>query len=319
MAKFGAEVTRDQAGRKWEDPYIPRDSSIRPKVVKEILQYFESNQWKKLVNLVLEPGVIHIHNYMDTNLHPVTIENIFVAYMRKKGWEMPKSVSYLGTPNLGGEVWFRPRGKGSTAKFDMKFKYVPQDLSVVLRPSKSFKPNLLGWRELDSAKAMGKYKWKTFGPKEKAEVNRYFEGSYHWYKVCEMIEDVMVPHFHLRVDTCLHPMEIIAKEVQRALEKRDFEVEKITPMEWVDTRYEMQELSKIAFKLAKPNFVFDLDWIYTPDVVLSPSKAVLPPIVEFRNENFEETLCKCCKVFRGEIYPIVLSQDEYEEIVKNIK
>jgi hypothetical protein len=255
---------------------------------------------------------------MDTNLHPVTIENIFVGYMRKNGWKMPKSVSYLGTPNLGGEVWFRPEGRGSTAKFDMKFLYMPDDLSVILRPSQTFSPNLLAWRDLDSAKAMARYEWRSMGSKEADEIKRYFEESYHWFKVCEMIEDVMVPHFHMRIDTSLHPLDIISKQVQKALERRGFEVEKITPMEWVDTRYEMQELSKIAFKLSKPNFVFDLDWVYAPDVVLRPSKLLSPPIVEFRNENFEETLCRCCRCFRGEIYPIVLSEDEYQEIISKI-
>jgi hypothetical protein len=317
MSKFGADVFRAKVTAEWEDPYIPRDSSVRPRVVNAILHYFESDQWRKLIDLVLEPGVIHIHNYIETNLHPVTIENIFVGFMRMKGWQMPKSISYIGTPNLGGEVWFRPEGRGSTAKFDMKLAYVPQDLNVILRPDQNFKPNLLAWREVDSAKAMGRYNWCKVGPKEEAEIKRYFEESYHWYKACEMIEDVMVPHFHIRVDTSLHPMEVIAKYMQKALEERGFEVDTITPMEWKDTRYDMPELSKLVFKLAKPNFVFDLDWVYVPDVALRPSKS-LPPIGDFRNENFEGTLCKCCRCFRGEIYPIVLSGDEYQEIMKSI-
>jgi len=127
--------------------------------------------------------------------------------------------------------------------------------------------NLLIWGKSFQDEFMSQWNFKTVGVKAEGEIRDYFL-SKHWKDTLTYTADREVTHPHGYVEINFDPkvLELYAVE---AMSKIGWTVERVVPCVFaVGKEYR----GKIVFLLGNPEKMFDIGWVYNPDVTIRASQ-----------------------------------------------
>lgn len=260
---------------------------MRETLVKGVSAYFKSPQWCDFMtsHLVRKTGeeVYHIHLYVDTSVHPdsmnVILDRYFTIIGRPYDREphpqsaRPGIACIHGIHSVGCPHW------------EMIFRFNP---GVVLEempldaPESEHGNNLLSWDRACMNSFMADIPLKVVGPREDEIIREYFR-SRHWKQLLAHVLDDNVTHVHPNLEISFDP-KILEIYATQALREIGWSVEKVVPCIFDmknltknktvapdDPVRQYKYMGKINYILGHPEKMFDFAWLYNPDVVIRPA------------------------------------------------
>ena len=233
--------------------------------VDTIAAYFRSAHWNDLLGILKskEEPIYHIHAYIQTQIHPMSLEEIVKGYFAKTGFPVHRKIEIFTSGQVadaGSIHGIEPHG---LPHFDLLWKFSPDKL---IAPADRAEP-LESWGRSFMADFYKKYPFNTEpSDADRAQIDAYFDGP-AFAKYCELNEHRDVVHIHANVETSLHP-DIIREAALKAMAKRGWEIEEAVPVAF-QMRGQMH--GKIVFLGKVPEKIFDIAWAFNPAVALIPS------------------------------------------------
>ena len=87
----------------------------RAELLEEVKQYFSaSDHWRRLCCSMLDPDPqgTHIHSYVDTSVHPDSLEALICGYFERLGWPSSRKIDHMSpAPGMGSLHGVEPEGK----------------------------------------------------------------------------------------------------------------------------------------------------------------------------------------------------------------
>ena len=236
---------------------------------QELIKYFKGEQWTNFMNNHLlheNDEVYHAHIYCDSSVHPETMKKVLFNYFEAVGHPLTRRIDPVSPhPGQAGLHSIHPLG---LPHFDMYlrgnekvvFEEMPADAEEA---EHGF--NALSWGKnyQDDYLREKNYLFKTVGPREEKEIKAFFLGK-QWKEMRQYVLDEDICHCHMNVEINFDPkiLEIYARE---ALALMGWTVERVVPCVYdVHGAY----TGKLVFLLGQPEEVFDIAWIYDPDVTI---------------------------------------------------
>lgn len=260
---------------------------------KGVAEYFRTNQWKYFTQLLQTLGQkSHIHLFVNTSLHPLSLERILKEYLIMRGWAVNRSNEILkwSAPNTGSLHGVHPH---DMPHFDMIWRFVK---NVVLEPMEEKLAeqgkNVLYWDETYMHTFYRGYEWRSVGREEERAIHEYFKSA-HWNNAFEIILDPDILHVHINVETCVHP-HVLERYFLKGVEERKWKVLRTVPNVVLSsgTYY-----GKIMFLVSEPELSFDFSWFYNQNMILVPCKRQLlaygnPEYLMVRKKEVDELIAQ---------------------------
>jgi hypothetical protein len=260
---------------------------MRDKLVSGVTSYFQSEQWRDFIinHLIRKTGeeVYHVHLYVDTSIHPQSINILLDNYFAIIGRPYARSPHpQAQRPGIASIHGIHQHG---CPHWEMIFRFNPH---VVLEAmpkdaeESEHGQNLLSWDRACMNDFFKDISFKIVGPREETLIKNYFL-SRHWKQVLSNVLDDSVSHFHPNLEISFDPkiFEIFATQ---AMERVGWTVEKVVPSIFDiknltknkivaedDPVRQYKYIGKICYILGFPEKMFDFAWLYNPDVVICPA------------------------------------------------
>ena len=259
-------------------------------LANEIQAYLRtSDHWRRLLAYLQDPDPhnAHVHSYVYTSIHPESMEEILRRYFSKRGWPIDRTINKIRPrPGILQLHCIEPRDK---VHFDL---HLIHEEGVGIRPAHGVErdSNLLLWNRFYMEEFYQRFPFRRVGPKEEDACRRYFAFE-HWQHGLEIAARPSVPHMHINVETSLHP-ETIGQFALEALGQKGWEIHYLCPNVYLlNGRY----VGKVVFIGKQPEKVYDIGWLFNPDVILEPTKKawLFPEHIGYdlmTSEQFEEEL-----------------------------
>ena len=239
----------------------------REELLAEVTRYFgESDHWFRLCAALYgdaEPHGSHIHGYVDTSVHPESLEALIAGYFGRLGWPSSRKIDHLsakvGTGSLHG---IEPRGK---PHFDFQWSFKKD---VGLRASEGGESgcNLLVWNRWYINQFYTLFDFRHVGPNEVEALRDYFKSD-HFLKGLEFPVMPTTTHTHINVHSSVHP-DHLQKYAEEALQREGMRIDYTCPNVFLlGDAYR----GKLVFMGKEPEVVFDIAWKYTPEAVIEPA------------------------------------------------
>jgi len=285
---------------------------IRDELVDSIAEYFHSDHWRNLVDMLEKTGdekVYHAHIYWDTSVHPCSLEPLVRECFRKIGHPVDRVIEiYALNPKRGTLHGIEPRG---LPHFDIVWRF-NNDVLVAPMPNEEapHHANLAGWGKDVMSKFLAQFQFREVGAEERKQIDEYFT-SPTWAKYLDLVEDPAVVHVHANVELGIHPDELVEPAL-KTMDARKWQGVKVEPCIF-DARGEVR--GKIVFLAQEPEKVYDIAWVYNKDVgVRAASDYFLVPDDPTLDIRTTETLSP---FLQADPYKI-LSKIEIKEIAKKL-
>lgn len=234
-------------------------------LIETVAAYFLSDHWKKAIEVlsISDEPIYHAHVYIETQIHPMSLEEIVKGYFAKIGRPVHRKIEIFTSGQVadsGSIHGIEPEGM---PHFDLLWKYSPD---TVIGPAKR-EHNVEYWGKRYMDDFYKKYPFKTsLTGEEQAELEAYFETA-AFRKYCELNEHRDVVHIHANVETSVHP-DLIRAAALKAMARRGWEIEEAVPVAF-QMRGQMH--GKVVFIANRPEKIFDIAWAFNPAVTLIPS------------------------------------------------
>jgi len=238
----------------------------RSQWVEEVRSYFvESDHWRRLCAALQDsdPEGTHIHSYVETSVHPDSLEAIMVGYFAKRGWPSRRKIDHMAPKaGMGSLHGVEPTGK---PHFDFQW-FFKKDVGLRACEGGESGCNLLVWNRWYINQFYSQFPFRTVGSKEEKVLRDYFKSD-HFLKGLEFPVMPTTNHMHINVHTSAHP-DVINQFAQEAFAREGIETYYTCPNVYlVGGKYR----GKLVFMGQKPEVVFDIGWLFTPDVVIEPA------------------------------------------------
>lgn len=234
-------------------------------LIEAVASYFRSEHWKRAVEVlsITDEPIYHAHVYIETQIHPMSLEEIVKGYFKKTGRPVHRKIEIFTSGQVadsGSIHGIEPEGM---PHFDLLWKYSP---STILGPAPRAE-NVEYWGQTFMNEFYTKYPFKQeLTAQLSADIDAYFESA-AFKKYCELNEHPDVVHIHANVETSVHPDQIRAAAL-KAMRERGWDIEEAVPVAF-QMRGQMH--GKIVFIGNKPEKIFDIAWSFNPAVTLIPS------------------------------------------------
>ncbi|KHJ56002.1 hypothetical protein LA66_05135 [Aureimonas altamirensis] len=243
----------------------PTAAGAAPDVVETVAAYFRSAHWNEVMEALQidsEP-VYHLHAYIETQIHPMSLEEIVKGYFARIGRPVHRKIEIFTSGQVadsGSIHGIEPQG---LPHFDLLWKYSPDAL---IKPA-ARADNVEWWGASYMKEFYARYPFVTeMTPDAQKQVDAYFAGP-AWARYCDLNEHRDVVHIHANVETSLHP-DLILKPALAAMKKRGWDIHEVVPVAF-QMRGQMH--GKLVFIADKPEKIFDIAWCFNPTVALIPS------------------------------------------------
>lgn len=242
---------------------------MKSKYVEGVIQFLKSDFWNDFVDHHLQypdEEVYHAHIYCDTCIHPLSLHQVMFSYFENIGHPLTRRIDPVSPhPGQAGLHTIYPVGY---AHFDMFTRFKKDAVMEEMpcdAPEAEHGHNKLSWgkRYQDTYLATKGYRFKTVGPREEAEIKQFFLGK-QWKEMQTHVLDDFYPHVHMNVEISFDP-KILEIYACQALERMGWTVERVVPCV-----YDVHGVytGKLVFVLGRPEEVFDIAWVYNPDVTI---------------------------------------------------
>jgi len=234
------------------------------KVIQETVAYFKGDQWRRLLDVLEERDgpVSHAHIYVDTHLHPLSIDEIVSGFFAKRGKPLERRTEIFTSgqhADKGSVHGIEPKGQ---PHFDLLFGYTKES---AIQPSK-VADDVESWSLAFMNGFYAKYPFRQPSDADKKGVEAYFDSKV-WKKFYDIVEDDRVVHAHANVETSIHP-SYIADVAMARMRAHGWNVDKVVPVAF-SMRGQWQ--GKLVFLAHEPEKIFDIAWMFNPTVDLIPS------------------------------------------------
>jgi len=245
-------------------------------ITKGVVDYFKSDQWREYMRHLTqtEEELYHTHIFVWNKVAPESIDKLFEGYFKRKGIPLDRKIDILtpGTPDVIAAHNVHPHNPERALympHMDWFWKYNPD---VVIQPSDPSKfgeegKNIDTWGKNYMDNYLKQFDFKCVGPKEEREIEKYFQSA-HWKKGLRLVESPLYNHVHFNVEINFNPwiLKVLAID---ALKDIGWQVDHVVPcvFKGVGGKYQ----GKMVFLGAYPEEVYDIAWVYTPDVVIRPT------------------------------------------------
>jgi hypothetical protein len=233
-------------------------------MVEEIVTYFKGEQWSRVLDVLEERDgpVSHAHVYVDTYIHPLSLDEIVAGFFAKRGVPLERRTEIFTSgqhSDKGSVHGIEPKGQ---PHFDLLFGYTRD---AAIRPSK-VKDDVESWSFAFMEEFYAQYPFRTPDAANFENMEGYFNSAV-WKKFYEIVEDDRVVHAHANVETSIHP-KFIAEMALRHMRSHGWKIDKVVPVAF-SMRGQWQ--GKLVFLAHEPEKIFDIAWMYNPVVDLIPS------------------------------------------------
>lgn len=243
------------------------------KAIDALQEYWQSDHWQRFLHLLLEEDgerVYHIHHFVDTRIHPESLQQAVQFYFAKHGWEIDREIdTYVQVPRPVGTIHGICAINAATGQkmphWDLQFRY-GAGAFIAPMAADGTKEDLTGWSESWMEKFLSQFPFEPVGPKEEAIIEDWFHSG-QWDRACAHVEDPKAVHVHANAITSVHPDAVI-KAALRAFKREGWRVWDYVPCVF-DVRGET--VGKTVFMLSYPQQIFDICWRFEPGVVMAPS------------------------------------------------
>jgi len=239
----------------------------RKELIAEVKSYFaESDHWRRLCAALQgdpDPQGSHVHAYVETSVHPDSLEALMTGYIDRLGWPSARKIDHMAPKRgMGSLHGVEPEGK---PHFDFQW-FFKKD--VGLRPCDGGESgcNLLVWNRWYINKFYEQFPFRDVGSEEEKALEAYFR-SEHFLKGLEFPVMPTTNHMHINVHSSVHP-DYIQKHAEAALKHEGINIYYVCPNVYlVGGKYR----GKLVFMGKEPEVVFDIGWKFTPQVVIEPA------------------------------------------------
>lgn len=186
----------------------------RSKLIEEVKEYFvNSDHWSRLCAALQDPDPqgTHIHSYVETSVHPDSLEAIMKGYFEKKGWPSSRKIDHMAPKTgMGSLHGVEPKGK---PHFDYQW-FFNKDVGLRACEAGESGCNLLIWNRWYINHFYGRFPFRKVGAKEEKALKDYFKSD-HFRKGIEFPVKPTTNHMHINVHTGVHP-DVINQFAQEA-------------------------------------------------------------------------------------------------------
>ncbi len=239
----------------------------REDLIQGVTDYFVlSDHWRRLMASLQgpDPEGTHIHAYVNTCIHPKSLETVITGYLDLRGWPSVRRIDHMSpVAGMGSLHGIEPKGK---PHFDFQW-FFKEDVPVKPTDGGEGGCNLLVWNRWYINEFYREFKFREVGPAEEKQLEDYFYSD-HWERGLEIAARPDTTHMHINVETSVHPDQI-ARFAKRALEEKAWKIYYVCPNVYlVKGKYR----GKLVFMGRDPEEVYDIGWHFNPEVVLEPAR-----------------------------------------------
>jgi hypothetical protein len=240
----------------------------RDELLKEVTTYFaESDHWRRLCAALYgdpDPQGSHVHAYVDTSVHPDSLEALMRGYFKKMGWPSARKIDHMAPKaGMGSLHGVEPEGK---PHFDFQW-FFNKDVGLRSCNGGESGCNLLVWNRWYINQFYSQFPFRKAGPAEEKALEQYFR-SEHFLKGLEFPVKPTTNHMHINVHSSIHP-DFIQKFAETALAREGFTLYYTCPNVYLADGKNYR--GKLVFMCQKPEVVFDIGWKFTPGVIIEPA------------------------------------------------
>lgn len=282
----------------------------RKMLLAEVKYYFvESDHWRRLCAALQDrdPKSSHIHAYVDTSVHPDSLEAVMTGYFERMGWPSVRKIDHMAPKaGMGSLHGVEPKGK---PHFDFQWFF---HKDVGLRPCEGGESgcNLLVWNRWYINQFYGQFPLREVGAEEEKILEEYFKSD-HFLKGLEFPVMPTTNHMHINVHSSVHP-DYIQKYAEAAFQREGLKIYYTCPNVYlVGGKYR----GKLVFMGQEPEVVFDIGWKFTPGVVIEPA---WEPWIFEANSGYDVWISDMLAEVMNEDY-VRLTGEEVQEILNACK
>ena len=239
----------------------------RKALLDEVKYYFnESDHWRRLCAALKDPDPTgtHIHSYVETSVHPDSLEAIMKGYFELMGCPSARKIDHMAPKaGMGSLHGVEPKGK---PHFDYQWFF---NKDVGLRPCEGGESgcNLLVWNRWYINQFCSQFPFRQVGPREEKALEEYFKSD-HFLKGLEYPVKPTTNHMHINVHSSVHP-DVIQKFAEPALARERISIFYTCPNVYLSDGKNYR--GKLVFMGKKPEVVFDIGWKFNPGTIIEPA------------------------------------------------
>ena len=238
----------------------------REAIIKEVIQYFtDSDHWRRLCSALQDPDPwgTHMHSYVETSIHPNSLEAIITAYFERMGCPSARKIDHMAPiEGMGSLHGIEPQGK---PHFDYQW-FFKKDVGLKACDGGESGCNLLVWNRWYINQFCNQFPFEEMDSEKEKKLEEYFK-SEHFLNGIKIPLRPITTHMHINVHTSVHP-DNIQKYAEAAFERLNLKIFYTCPNVYlVDGKYR----GKLVFMGKDPEEVFDIGWQFVPETVIEPA------------------------------------------------
>ena len=236
-------------------------------LVEEAKEYFaHSDHWRRLCSALQDPDPegSHIHAYVETSIHPDSLEKIMTEYFARMGWPSSRKIDHMAPKaGMGSLHGIEPEGK---PHFDFQW-FFNSEVGLKACDGSESGCNLLVWNRWYINRFYDQFPFRTATSEDEKALEEYFK-SEHFLTGLKFPVMPTTNHMHINVHTSVHP-DVMQKYAEAALAREGFKLFYTCPNVYmVDGKYQ----GKLVFMCQDPEVVFDIGWQFKPEVVIESAR-----------------------------------------------
>lgn len=239
----------------------------RNALLAEVKYYFsDSDHWRRLCAALNEPDPTgcHIHSYVETSVHPDSLEAIMIGFFDKMGCPSSRKIDHMAPKaGMGSLHGVEPKGK---PHFDYQW-FFNKDVGLRALNGGESGCNLLVWNRWYINQFYTQFPFTPVGSKEEKVLEEYFKSD-HFLKGLTYPVMPTTNHMHINVHSSVHP-DAIQKYAEAALAREGIEIFYTCPNVYMADGKNYR--GKLVFMAKKPEVVFDIGWKFESDTVIEPA------------------------------------------------
>lgn len=282
----------------------------RQAIIKELKEYFgASDHWRRLCSSLQDPDPegTHIHSYVETSVHPDSLEKIMTQYFERMGWPSSRKIDHMAPKaGMGSLHGVEPEGK---PHFDFQW-FFNKDVGLKACDGGESGCNLLIWNRWYINRFYSQFDFRNVGPAEEKALEEYFK-SEHFMEGIKFPVMPTTNHMHINVHSSVHP-DHIQKYAEAAFAREGIKLYYTCPNVYmVNGKYR----GKLVFMCQSPEVVFDIGWLFTSDVVIEPA---MEPWIFEANPGYDVWTSDMLAEVMNADY-VTLTDKEVEEVLAACK
>ncbi len=281
----------------------------REMLLEEVRQYFAgSDHWRRLCAALHgdpDPEGSHVHAYVETSVHPDSLEAIMTGYFQRMGWPSSRKIDHMAPKaGMGSLHGVEPKGK---PHFDFQW-FFREDIGMRACDGGESGCNLLVWNGWYINQFYSQFPFREVGPEAEKALEGYFKSD-HFLKGLELPVLPTTNHLHINVHSSVHP-DYIQKYAEKALESEGMKIYYTCPNVYlVEGKYR----GKLVFMGQEPEVVFDIGWQFIPNVVIEPA---METWIFEANPGYDVWTSDMLAEVMNENY-VRLTEDEVQEVLNS--